>query len=74
MILSSVNQPTTLVRSLARQAEDLERRTIIQWLSPLDFFVTQNDMFDKRVEGTGQWVLEAAAFQLRNNLVVSRNP
>ena len=40
-----------------------EARQITRWLSPLNFSQTQDDLFRRRKEGTGQWFLESAAFQ-----------
>ncbi|KAI4120703.1 MAG: hypothetical protein LQ338_006827 [Usnochroma carphineum] len=44
--------------------EDLKRRQqILEWLSPLNFFKTQQDTFARREEGTGQWLLDSPFFQ-----------
>ncbi|KAL8724038.1 MAG: hypothetical protein Q9166_008162, partial [cf. Caloplaca sp. 2 TL-2023] len=44
--------------------EDMKRRQdILEWFSPLNFFRTQQDIFARREEGTGQWFLDTAAFQ-----------
>jgi hypothetical protein len=40
-----------------------ESRQIKNWLSPINFFVTQHDTFDRCQEGTGQWFLEASEFK-----------
>jgi hypothetical protein len=37
--------------------------TIAEWLSSLDFKEKQSDIFEKRADGTGQWLLESAPFQ-----------
>lgn len=42
---------------------EAERRAIAEWLSPLNFFVRQVDIFSLRVEGTGQWLLESQQFK-----------
>ena len=39
------------------------RRKITEWLSPLNFFQTQNNTFRKRQEGTGEWLLESSEFR-----------
>lgn len=42
---------------------DQERQTIIDWLSPLNFSMTQNDIFNRRQEGTGEELLKSSEFQ-----------
>ena len=42
---------------------DQERQAIIDWLSPLNFFITQDDIFNRRQEGTGEWFLKSDVFQ-----------
>ncbi|KAL9011958.1 MAG: hypothetical protein Q9180_009139, partial [Flavoplaca navasiana] len=45
-------------------SEDLaERQKILVWFSPLNFFKTQQDVFARRQEGTGQWLIESPTFQ-----------
>lgn len=38
-------------------------RTISDWLSPLNFKVTQSDVFEQRVDGTGRWLFESQEFR-----------
>ncbi|KAL8854084.1 MAG: hypothetical protein Q9221_001207, partial [Calogaya cf. arnoldii] len=40
-----------------------QRENILDWLSPLNFFQTQQDTFARREDGTGQWFIESAIFQ-----------
>jgi hypothetical protein len=40
-----------------------ESRDIINWLSSLNCWTTQNDTFDKRIDGTGEWLLERGEFR-----------
>ncbi|KAL9629066.1 MAG: hypothetical protein Q9204_005491 [Flavoplaca sp. TL-2023a] len=40
-----------------------ERQKILMWFSPLNFFKTQQDVFARRQEGTGQWLIESPTFQ-----------
>ena len=40
-----------------------ERAVIADWLSPLNFKVTQSDVLKQRADGTGQWLLESPEFQ-----------
>lgn len=42
---------------------DEERSTIIDWLSDFDFRKKQSDVFEKRTDGTGQWLLESQEFK-----------
>ncbi|KAJ7776672.1 hypothetical protein B0H14DRAFT_2401560, partial [Mycena olivaceomarginata] len=39
------------------------RKKIIDWLSPLNFFVRQDDIFSTRQEGTGEWLLQEKKFR-----------
>ena len=39
------------------------RRDIINWISPLNFSTRQNDIFSRREEGTGKWLLEDDVFK-----------
>ncbi|KIN08970.1 hypothetical protein OIDMADRAFT_110360, partial [Oidiodendron maius Zn] len=41
---------------------DKECLDIMAWLSPLDFWKKQNDVFVKRQEGTGEWILDSKEF------------
>ncbi|KAL8983073.1 MAG: hypothetical protein Q9205_002581 [Flavoplaca limonia] len=40
-----------------------ERQKILMWFCPLNFFKTQQDVFARRQEGTGQWLIESSKFQ-----------
>ena len=40
-----------------KRDEDLETTKILAWLSPLNFWITQQDIFSRRHEGTGTWLL-----------------
>jgi hypothetical protein len=42
---------------------DKDSQDIVAWLSPLNFFTKQNDVFSRRQEGTGKWLLEADTFK-----------
>ena len=39
-----------------------ECQVIADWLSPLNFKVTQRDIFKQRTEGTGNWLLDSPEF------------
>ncbi|KAF8198806.1 hypothetical protein K438DRAFT_1823723 [Mycena galopus ATCC 62051] len=43
--------------------EQSEREKIIDWLSPLNFFVRQDDIFITQQEGTGEWLLHEEQFK-----------
>ncbi|KAJ7088301.1 hypothetical protein C8R44DRAFT_861679 [Mycena epipterygia] len=62
--LSHVSQS---VRDAARKQEwyhdSAERDQIIEWYSPLNFFLRQADIFNNRQPGTGQWLLEHDLFK-----------
>lgn len=40
-----------------------EHQIIVDWLSSLNFKVTQRDIFEQRTEGTGQWLLDSQEFK-----------
>jgi NACHT domain len=48
---------------LLRQHDDHERRTILDWLTPVDYGTLQSDFISRRQEGTGRWLLESDGFQ-----------
>jgi Cdc6-like AAA superfamily ATPase len=48
---------------LLRHRDDQERRTILDWLTPIDYGTQQSDFIGRRQEGTGRWLLESNAFQ-----------
>lgn len=41
----------------------MERNRIIEWYSPLNFFLRQADIFSIRQPGTGGWLLQAESFK-----------
>ncbi|KAJ7787762.1 ankyrin repeat-containing domain protein [Mycena olivaceomarginata] len=45
------------------QMEDTKRRTIIEWLSPLNFFLRQQDISKTHQQGTGEWLLDDPEFK-----------
>ncbi|KAL8670031.1 MAG: hypothetical protein Q9168_005406 [Polycauliona sp. 1 TL-2023] len=40
-----------------------KRQQILAWLSPLNFFKAQQDMFARREDGTGDWLIESSTFK-----------
>jgi hypothetical protein len=39
-----------------------EHKKIIDWLSPINFFLRQADISQVRVKGTGEWLLKHPLF------------
>jgi hypothetical protein len=57
------------VRDVAERVQDLqsraiskERRELIEWLSPLNFWSKQSDVFSRRLDRTGEWFLQHEEF------------
>ncbi|KAI4235910.1 MAG: hypothetical protein LQ349_002852 [Xanthoria aureola] len=65
--IGKIDQRVTAVsQSLERlHIEDdvKKRQEILAWFSPLNFFKTQQDVFGRREDGTGQWLIESPTFQ-----------
>lgn len=40
-----------------------ERNDVLAWFSPLNFFQWQQDIFRRRAEHTGEWLIDVPAFQ-----------
>lgn len=51
------------VDRLNKCQDDQERRTIIEWLTTIDYAPQQSDFISRRQEGTGQWLLNSNEFQ-----------
>jgi Cdc6-like AAA superfamily ATPase len=51
------------VDRLHQRQDDLERRTIIEWLTRSDYSTQQSDFIGRRQKGTGQWLLNSDEFQ-----------
>ncbi|KAF3082326.1 hypothetical protein TWF103_003363 [Orbilia oligospora] len=49
-----------MVRHKLDKKEDLE---ILNWLTPIDYDDQQTDYFNKRQQGTGQWLLDSTEYQ-----------
>jgi hypothetical protein len=45
------------------QFQNQESLTILKWLSDLNFWTKQDDAFERRQEGTGEWLLVDPNFQ-----------
>jgi hypothetical protein len=48
---------------LERYQHDQERRSIFDWLTPIDYGPQQSDFISRRQAGTGQWLLDSEEFQ-----------
>jgi hypothetical protein len=63
MRVRTTQKPAIVTNSNAKRLLDEERRAIVNWLSPLNFFKKQKDVFSSRQEGTGEWLLESKDFK-----------
>jgi hypothetical protein len=43
--------------------QERERDDLLAWVSPLNFWTKQNDVFSRRQEGTGEWLLKHELFK-----------
>ena len=50
------------------QEASLERKVILDWLSPNDYASQHRDVINRRQAGTGQWLLESAEYKTRLQL------
>ena len=48
---------------LNQRQDDQERLAILDWLTPIDYALQQNDFISRQQAGTGQWFLDSAEFQ-----------
>lgn len=48
---------------LHERQDDLERRTILDWLTPINYGDQQSDLIARRQAGTGKWLLNSDEFQ-----------
>jgi len=55
------------VDRLHQRQDDQDRRTILDWLTPIDYGAQQSDFINRRQEGTGQWLLDSDEFQRWSN-------
>ncbi|KAL9039167.1 MAG: hypothetical protein Q9180_002691 [Flavoplaca navasiana] len=56
----------TVSESLERlhtQEDSKQRQKILEWFSPLNFSMTQQDLFKSREDGTGQWLIDSPTFK-----------
>jgi predicted ATPase len=52
------------VNRLHERQDDQERRTILDWLTPINYGDQQSDLIARRQAGTGKWLLNSDEFQL----------
>lgn len=52
------------VDRLHKRQDDQERRTILKWLTTIDYAPQQVDFIGRRQEGTGRWLLDSNEFQM----------
>jgi hypothetical protein len=51
------------VVELVQHQEDQGRRTVLDWLTSIDYAPQQNGFIARRQEGTGQWLLDSTEYQ-----------
>jgi hypothetical protein len=51
------------VDHLNQRQDDHDRRTILEWLTPINYGPQQSDFIGRRQNGTGQWFLDSSEFQ-----------
>ncbi|KAH6690811.1 hypothetical protein BKA61DRAFT_286451 [Leptodontidium sp. MPI-SDFR-AT-0119] len=51
------------VVTLVRRQEDQGRRTILDWITPIDYALQHSDFISRRQAGTGRWLLSSAEFK-----------
>jgi hypothetical protein len=55
--------PSILTRITADCVAEKKRRQVIEWLPSISFRTEQEDTYTRRIEGTGQWLLDNDVFQ-----------
>ncbi|UKZ77609.1 hypothetical protein TrVFT333_005333 [Trichoderma virens FT-333] len=58
------------VHKLVNKQYSHEHKAVLDWLTPIDYALQQNDFISRRQEGTGRWFLESVEFQawLKTNM------
>lgn len=51
------------VVKLLQHQEDYDRQNVLDWITPINYALVQNDLIAQRQAGTGQWLLESVEFQ-----------
>jgi hypothetical protein len=51
------------VDQLKQRQVDEDRRDVLNWLTPTEYSTQQHDLFRRRQEGTGQWLLDSPEYK-----------
>lgn len=49
---------------LVQHHDNQQNRTVLDWLTPVDYALQQSDFINRRQAGTGQWLILSAEFKL----------
>jgi hypothetical protein len=49
---------------LVQHQDDQQSRTVLDWLTPVDYALQQSDFINRRQAGTGQWLIDSAEFKV----------
>jgi hypothetical protein len=60
---TSASTVTRVLMSIIQSQLDKELRVVLDWLSPLNFKVSQSAFLGKRENGTGKWLLESQEYK-----------
>ncbi|UKZ51788.1 hypothetical protein TrVGV298_005552 [Trichoderma virens] len=52
------------VHKLVNKQYSHEHKAVLDWLTPIDYALQQNDFISRRQEGTGRWFLKSVEFQV----------
>lgn len=63
IVLNSRLVQDDILKSVQFQG-DQDCQTILDWITPIDYTPQQNDFIARQEEGTGQWLLDSAEFQI----------
>ncbi|KAJ6541683.1 hypothetical protein B0H19DRAFT_1268649 [Mycena capillaripes] len=62
-LTSLINLQQQTITNMDEHMNSIERAKIIDWLSPLNFFLRHADISPARQEGTGEWLLNDSRFR-----------
>jgi hypothetical protein len=51
------------MKRMRSEQEGYQYQTLLDWITPMDYGAQQSDFISRRQEGTGQWLIDSAAFQ-----------
>ncbi|PHH73516.1 hypothetical protein CDD80_3760 [Ophiocordyceps camponoti-rufipedis] len=63
-VLAGITKIKKNVRRLVSQQQKSEFDSVLQWLTPHEFWPQHNDFSARRQEGTGQWLLKTEEFEV----------